>query len=317
MKKNKYFTIIGLIFFSLPGISQEIWTLEKCINYAYENNIRIKQQELNAKYSKNTLIQSKAEALPNLNAQANHNYSFGRAVDPYTNTFSTENVISDNFSLSSSVTLFNGFQIINTIKQNQFNLLASIQDVEKMKNDISLNIASAYLQILFNEELLEIATNQLEIIQQQVERTKNLVDAGSLAKGSLLEIEAQTALENLQMVNAQNQLNISYLTLTQLLDLDSVGGFKIEHPQFPDLEEENLIPSVNQVYLEAINNLPQIKSAEYQLLGYERGLAIARGTRSPRLSLSASYMSHHFFEWPMPGFVSIAFSSFFLSSVLD
>lgn len=289
MKKNKSFTIIGLIFLSLSSIAQEIWTLEKCINYAYENNIRIKQQELNAKYSKNTLIQSKAGALPSLNANASHNYNFGRSVDPYTYDFTENNIQSNNFSLSSSVILFNGLQTYNTIKQNQLNLLADLQDVEKAKNDISLNIASAFLQILFNEELLNVAKSQLEITQQQVERTKNLVDAGSLAKGSLLEIEAQTALENLKVVNAQNQLNISYLTLTQLLDLDSVGGFKIEHPQFPDLEEKNLIPSVNQVYLEAINNLPQIKSAEYKLSGSEKGLNIARGTRSPRLSLSASY----------------------------
>jgi len=273
----------------MQAFSQESWSLEKCVNYAIENNIQIKQQELNARYSENTLTQSKATVLPSLNASASHNYSFGRSVDPYTNEFSSENSLSDNFSISSSVTLFNGLQNMNTIKRNQFDLMASLEDLEKAKNDISLSIASAYLQILFNLELLDIASNQLDITKLQVERTRKLVEAGSLAQGSLLEIQSQEAAEELQVVNAQNQLDLSYLTLTQLLDLDSVEGFDIVRPELPDINTESIPYTVSQIYTEAIINMPQITGAEYRLQSSEKELSIAKGMVSPRLALGASY----------------------------
>lgn len=293
MKSKEYLIFIIFIILSghisLPAFSQESWSLEKCIDYALENNIQIKQQELNTRYSEITLLQSKAILLPTLNGSANHNYSFGRSVDPYTNEFSSANVQSNNFSLNSSVMLFNGFQNMNTIKRNQFDLMASLEDMEKAKNDISLSIASAYLQILFSLELLDIANNQLEITKLQVERTKKLVEAGSLAHGSLLEIQSQEAAEELQVVNAQNQQDISYLTLTQLLDLDSVDGFDIVHPELSEINTETFPYTVSQVYGEAIMKLPQISSAEYRLQSSEKGLSIARGFISPRLTLGASY----------------------------
>lgn len=283
-----FFAIISTNIFQVQAQDKQ-WSIQNCIDYAFENNITIKQQKLNAEYSENEYLRSKVQILPNLNGNASHNYNFGRSVDPYTNQFSEENVMSDNFSLSSSVTIFNGLQNLNTIKKNKYNLMANLEDVEKAKNDIALNIAAAYLQILLNEELLGVAQDQLGISQLQVERTKKLVDAGSLAKGSLLEIESQAAFEGLQVVNRQNQLDFSYLSIVQLLDIDSVGGFVIEQPQIEEPEKENYIPSINQVYLESSQTLPQIKSAEYNLKSSEKDLAIAKGTRSPRLTLSGGY----------------------------
>ncbi|PLX00347.1 MAG: hypothetical protein C0594_15800, partial [Marinilabiliales bacterium] len=282
-----------LILFFIPYciIAQEEWSLEKCISYALENNIQIKQQELNAQYSENNLLQSKLNILPTLNGYAMYQSNFGTTVDPFTSSFTPNNVQSGNVSLSSTMTLFNGFQKYNTIKQSKFDLLASIQDVEKMKNDISLNIASAYLQILFNLELAEIAKNQIAITEQQVDRTRKMVNAGSLAKGSLLEVEAQEASEELQYVNAKNQLDISYLNLIQLLDLDSTQSisFEIEKPLLPEIKEQELHISIEDIYMDAVDTLPQIKSAEYKLKSAEKGLAIAQGSRSPRLSANATW----------------------------
>jgi len=167
--------------------------------------------------------------------------------------------------------------------------MASLEDVDKIKNDISLSIALAYLQILLNIELLEVTNSQLEITNLQIERTRQLVEAGSLPQGNLLEIQAQAAAEELQQVNIQNQLDISYLTLTQLLELDSVGDFQIEIPDLPLPEEKFLLESVNEIYADAERILPQVKSADYQLKSSEIGLDIARGTRSPQLSFSGSY----------------------------
>ena len=152
--------------------AQKPWSLKKCIEYALENNIQIKQNLLNTELSKDNLLLSKAGSLPNLNGIATHNYNFGRTIDPFTNQFATNQVQSNSFGLSSSVTLFNGFQNLNTIRQNQFNYIASKYDVDKMRNDISLAIANAYLQILFSEELVNISSNQVNITKQQIERVK-------------------------------------------------------------------------------------------------------------------------------------------------
>jgi outer membrane protein len=270
--------------------AQMIWSLEDCISYAYENNISIKQQVLTTRYNENQLKQSKMDQLPNLNADAYQNYTYGRALDFSTYKYTeSDRTIQNRLNLSSAITLFNGLQQRNTIKQNEFNLLASLQDLEKLKNDISMLLASGYLQILFNKELLEIAKNQYETTLQQVDRTAKLVDVGSLAKGSLYEIQAQAASEELNVIEAQNALDISYLNLTQMLDLDSVGDFDIEVPEFGDVAREPIMLTVGQVYREGLGILPQIRSAELQVESAEKGLSIAKGGRSPSLQLSGGY----------------------------
>ena len=292
MKKLNYLLAVILMFIINGSIySQESWSLMRCIEYAQQNNLQVKQAELNARLSSNVLLQSRAEILPSLNFGASQNYSYGNSVDPFTQEFKEDNFTSTNLGISSSVSLFKGLQNFNTIQQNQLNLKASLQDVERIKNDISLNIASAYLQILFNYELVDISNSQLETTNKQVERTKKLVEAGSIARGNLLEIESQLAQEELQLVNAQNQFTISYLTLTQLLDLDSIGNFVIERPEISEVEEEEIQLTVNQIYREAKNVLPQIKGEEYRLKSSEKQLELARGYLLPNLSLNANYGS--------------------------
>jgi len=288
-------TLAGTLMIAYNSLGQEKkWTLEECVLYAIEHNIQVKQQELVADIQQNALMQSKYNLAPSLNGGAGHSYSFGRALDESTYQFTdNETVLSDYFSLNSSVTLFNGFTNRKSIEQNRYNLQASIQDVEKIKNDISLSIALAYLQILLNKELLEVTQNQYDITMEQIDRTSKLVAAGSLARGSLLEIQAQAASEELQVVNAGNQLDLSILNLTQLLELDTVGNFDIIVPELQIPEETGLIESVKTVYSEAIKIQPQIKGAEFQLESSEMGLGIAKGARSPRLSLNGSYNTRY------------------------
>jgi len=289
---KKFFYLIQVLFFCNSGIlsAQQVWKLEDCIQYAFDNNLVIKQQVLTTEYNSNILQQSKINLAPNLNAGSSYGFSWGRALDQTTYEFTEDQrIMSLNMNLTSSVTLFSGLQQMNTIRQNESNLLASFQDLERFKNDIALAISAAYLQILFNAELLGIAESQQEITQLQVTRTKRLVEAGSLARGSLLEIQAQYASEELNVINARNLLDISYLNLTQLLDLDSVGGFVIEIPEFGDIATQEILLTVNSVYNEALNVMPQIKSYEYQLASSEKGLDIARGARIPSLNLSSSF----------------------------
>lgn len=271
--------------------AQETWSLGRCINYALDNNIIIRQQELNTQVSENALLQSRMNRLPSLNANTQQSFNYGRTLDFSTNIYEDQNTRSFSYNASSQVTLFNGLQITNTIRQNDLNLMSSVADLERLKNDISLNIASAYLQILFSKELLNIAVGQLEISRQQVGRTAKLVEAGSLPQGNLLEIKAQEASDNLRVVNARNQLTLSYLALTQLLELPSTDEFRIG---IPDLEDfPVLVPEyeVYPVYEAALAVQPQIKSSEYQLASSEVGLSIAKGRRSPRLFLSGNYGS--------------------------
>jgi len=264
------------------------WTLQQCIDYALKNNLQIRQTELGQETNRVTLAQDKANLLPSVNASAYHNYNFGRTIDPYTNTFANSEVLSENFSVSSGLVLFNGLQKVNTIKQGQFDLLSSKEDVDKMKNDISLNIASAYLQVLFSDELLTVAVNQVGISQIQVERTRKLVDAGALAKGNLLQLQAQLAGDELSQANAQNQVDLSYLNLIQLLDMDSVGGFSIVKPALSMPSETLLSAGPAHIYSMAVATQPAVKSAEYKLKSSDMQLKIARGGAYPRLSIIGS-----------------------------
>jgi len=269
--------------------AQKTWSLQNCIDYALANNISIKQQQLTGQLAKINLLQSKAGILPGINGGASHAYNYGKTIDMYTNQFASNTVQSDNFYLSSDVTLFSGFQLLNNIKQNKIDLQASQYDLDKMMNDLSLNISTAYLQILYTIELLNNAGNQLGITNQQVIRTKKLVDAGTLAKGTLLTLEAQAATEDLAVVNAQNNLDLSYLTLAQMLDISAVDSFKIEIPKLDVPAESSLLTKPEQIYSFALGKQPEIKSAELKVKSSEISLSIAHGMRSPTLSLRASY----------------------------
>ncbi|MDQ3047116.1 MAG: TolC family protein [Bacteroidota bacterium] len=271
-----------------PKINQAM-TLEQCIDHALRNNIQVKQSELNTELTQVTLKQSQANLLPSLNANASHGYNYGRTIDRFTNQFASAQVVSQNFSLSTDITLFSGLQNINTIHQNRYEYLASKYDVDKIKNDMSLNIATAYLQILYNMEAVENSRNQMGITTAQVERTTKLVEAGSAARGSLLDIQAQLASEELSLTTAQNQLDIAYLSLAQLLNLPNAEGFSIVKPEFTVANETLLSANVNQIYATAVSNLPEIKSAEYNVKSAEKAVDVAWGGVSPRLSFSASY----------------------------
>jgi len=288
MNYRRFFLLIFLCFVALNIKSQESWSLEKCIDYALSNNIQLKIQSLSVESGELDLLQSKGNVLPNLNGNASHAFNYGQTIDPYTNTFATERVRSNNFYMSSSVTIFNGFQLLNSIRKSQIDLLASRYDLDKMKDDVALQIATAYLNILYNMEMVEVSRSQLEITNQQVDRTRKMVEAGTLAKGTLLTIEAQAATEELQLVNSQNQLDLSYLILAQLLDLPGTEGFKIEKPDISLSKDLSLLAPANQIYEYALENQPEIKSAELRVESSEKGLLIARGTMSPSLMLSGS-----------------------------
>jgi outer membrane protein len=294
MKKFLLFMSVFLLLAAPAGFSQaKEWQLEECIKYAIDNNIQIKQQVLQTRYQENTLAQSKLNLLPTLNGQASHNYSFGRVLDETSYEFKNQNSQSNSFYAGGSTNLFNGLQNYNTIRKNKNQLLASELDLQNIKDNISLNIALAYLQILLNNELASTTGNQLQITKQQIGKTKKMFEAGSVAKGNLLQIEAQAASEELQLINLQNQLDIAYLTLTQMLELKTPEGFRIVTPEISIDTNTVITGKVEDIFNQAQGIRPEIKSAELNLLASEYDLKIAKGGRSPRLSMSHSFNTRY------------------------
>ncbi len=295
MKNYIFPVLVSILFFLASAIEtsaqvqeSKIWTLNECIEYAFENNIQIQQTAINNQISKANLSESKYATLPTLNGFANHVYNFGQTIDPFTNSFATSQVQSNALSLSTSLLVFNGFQNINTIKRNQADYNASMQELERIKNDISLNITNFYLQILFNKELVENSENQLKVTEQQVERIQKLVDVGNMPEGNLREIEAQQASEELQLINAKNQLMLSKLSLAQLLRMEDARTFEIEEPNLENFQGKSGLIPASALYETALDIMPEIKSAEYSFYSAEKSTQIAKSGYYPRLVLNGS-----------------------------
>jgi outer membrane protein len=284
--------IFSILLFSQGIIlsQQKDWSLEDCIRHAIDNNIQIKQQGIQTEYQKNALELSKLRLLPSVNGSASHNYSFGRALDQTTYQYTdNQTVQSNNFYVGASLNLFSGLINYNTIKRTNYDLLSSQEDLNNFRDNIALTVAMDYLQILLNKELVTATENQLEITRQQIEKTKKLVDAGSVARGSLLQIEAQAANEELQLINIKNQLETSILNITQLLELKTPEGFQVFVPDIA-LDTNTLVTgNINEIYEVALGTRPEIKSSQYKLMASEYDLKIAQGGRSPRLSMSNSF----------------------------
>ena len=303
MKKNLIFILACLL--SSQGLifsQQKVWSLEECIKYAIENNIQIKQQFIQTEVQKNSLDLSKFHLLPTLNGQASHSYSSGRALDQNTYQFlNNQTLLSDYFYLGGSVPVFNGLENYNSIRKNKYLVLASQQDLQYISDNVALSVALAYLQILLNKELVAANDNQLNITLQQIEKTKKLVDAGSVAKGNLLQIEAQAAQEELSLITMKNQLETSILTLSQYLELKTPAGFEISVPEINVDPNSVVSGNIDDIYSIAEKNRPEIKSSELNLTASEYGLKMAKGGRSPQLSLNYSLNTRYSNPSNLPG----------------
>ena len=265
------------------------WTLEECINYALSNNIDIKKQVLSVENQNDQLLQSKLGVLPSLNAGATHGYNWGNTVDRYTNQFATTRVQSNNFYLGTQFNLFQGLQQINRINKNKLDWMATQYDLDLLMDNISIAVAGFYLDILYNQEIYRVAGDQLDVTNLQVNRMQKMVDAGTLARGDLLTLEAQAATEESQLVQAENNLVLSYLSLQQLIDLPVTDSFRIETPVLKQIEAPQVALTPQDVYQTALTKRPEIKSAEYRLQSAEKGISYAYGYLSPILSFNGSW----------------------------
>ena len=295
MKKFLILIFTALLFsYGLTFSQQKVWSLDDCIYYAIDNNIQIKQQIVQTEFQKNSLELSKYRLLPTVSGSASHNYSWGRSLDQTTYRYTEDQrVLSNNFYIGGNMNIFNGLQNYNTIKKYEYELLAGEQDLQNIKENIALTVALNYLQILLNKELVAVTSDQLQITLQQIEKTRKLVDAGSAARGNLLQIESQAAQEEVQLINVKNQLDLSYLDITQLLELKSPVGFEVVVPDISVDTNAVITETVDDIFAIAKGSRPNVKSSELMLTASEYDLKIARGGRSPRIvmnhSLSTGY----------------------------
>jgi len=303
------FTITYLLFAALLATvhAQDIWSLEKCVNYALENNIKIKQGAITTEYQQNQLKLTKNSRLPNLTGQMSQNLNFGRSLT-YDNTYKDINSAQTDFGLGTNVPLFQGFVISNNIEKLKLDLQASIEDLAKAKSDISVNIASTYLSILFAKDLVRVSENQLVVTNLQIQQINEKVEAGSLARGSLLEIQAQAAGEELDLVNAKNQLQLAKLQLTQLLEIALKDDFDVEVPNLPEIKAEASIVTSVEVYKAALLTRPEIKGADLRYQSSQYQLKMAQGALYPTISLYANIYDSYNNKYTDTKGQSIAFS---------
>ncbi|WP_162231197.1 TolC family protein [Sunxiuqinia dokdonensis] len=288
------FQLAAILMLAFSGTlqAQQTWDLQKCINYALENNIQIRQQSINTDYYGNELQQAKNNRLPSLNGGLSNSFNFGRSLQ-YDNTYADYNSNQTGGNLSANMTLWNGFILQKSINKADLDLKAALSDLQKAKDDIMLYIAAAYLEILFTQELVQVAEDQMAVTKMQIDRTNKLVEAGSLAKGSLLEIEAQLASEELNLVNQQNALQLAYLNLYQLLELPATEQFKIEDPVLPVVKANGTLLNSMDIFRTAVGFRPEVKSAEYRLGSYKEQVAIAKGNLYPSLTIGADYYNSY------------------------
>ena len=290
---------LGLLFvifhlsFSPVG-AQTPWTLEQCCDYAVEHNIGIRQKEHQRERQEIQLSNARNRRLPDLSGSVSENFSFGRGLTAE-NTYTNTNTSSTSLSLGTSVPLFTGFEIPNQIKLSRLNLEAATQDLEKAKNDIRMQVAKSYVQVLFDMELLEVAHRQISIDSAQVARLEAMLAVGKTSEAELSQQRATMAQSQLTATQASNNLRLELLSLSQLLELESPEGFTIAQPlkSLENLESlENLSPEI--ILADALATKPEIRSEQIRLQASERNIDIAKAGLYPTLSFSAGLGTNYY-----------------------
>lgn len=281
-------TLLVCLFSVLSGMAQDTWTLERCIQQAWEKNLTVQQSALALESAESQLKSTKGNMLPNLNGFATHNYNWGQRIDPFTNQFASSRVQSNSFGLSSDIVIFNGFQNQQARLAQEAAMRSSAFDVETQKNAIALSVSSVYLSVLMTNELIEVAERQLLISRAQLERITKMVEAGSSNLAAQYELEAQLARDRAGLVQRKNDHAIMLLQLKQLMLLPADETVLLEKPANLETDANIQLENANTIYGMAESSMPEVKSAEYSLASQERIVRQAKSGWYPSLSLSGS-----------------------------
>ncbi|MDR2234294.1 MAG: TolC family protein [Tannerella sp.] len=285
------------------------WTLEECINYAIANNINLKQAALDEQSKKIDLNTRRLSWLPSLNGNVSQNFGFGRSQSRE-GTIVDQNSSNLGMSVQSSMPIFTGFRIVNSIAAAKLDLKAATEALNRAKEDLSVGVASYYLQVLLSKELFNIADNQVKLTEEQVGVTEALVEAGKVAMSQLYDIKAQLANDEAQRTTAENNYNLALLDLIQVLELERLAAdFDVVEPESSDAVAENMesILPPDMIYDNAVVFKPQIKEQEYLLESRKKNLRVARSDLYPQINVNANYSNGYYREFGTKGVVNIPF----------
>ena len=287
--KFKLTTLLLLLAIGISTAQQKKWTLQECVEYAVENNLSIEQFELDLENVHIDKSDALGSFLPNLNGSISAAGNRGLSSDPITGSNFTAGIFTLSGGLSSNVTLFNGMQNVNRKRRATMNAIAGQYRLDDLKDDIRLNVALNYLNVLSSKESLKVFKAQYVVTEQDLNRTKELVDSGVLPKGDLLEIEATAANLEQQIVNAENQVLIARITLAQMLQLTDYENFDIADDAFEIPPSDILNNSPKTIFDKAITFRNDIKLSESNVALAEKDLEISKGARYPTLDAFANY----------------------------
>lgn len=294
MKRKLLPVLVCLI--SLAATAQDAdvreWTMKECVSTALTNNLNVKRSQYNVETAEVNLFQAKMAFMPTLNGAGSYSKNFGRALNPVSNQFINRNTNNINVQATSSLTVFNGLRIQNSLRQNQRDYDAALQDLHKAQNDVIINVATVYINCIFNQELYDNAKYQLASSQVQLERITKQVAAGALPKSDQLNQEAQVATNEVNLVNQENALNLALLQLKQAMQLPSSTPMRVQAPAI-SVEDLVLEQTPEAIYEIALGVMPEIKSALLKVESAEMALKANRGSFFPRVSLNASAQSNY------------------------
>ena len=278
-------TAILLVFtIGWATAQQKKWTLEECVSYAVENNLTVEQYELDLENVKIDEKDALGGLLPSLNASTSASSNTGFSINPTNNLPTNSTAFNVNASLSAGITLFDGLRNIKRLNRAKLSALSSQYRLDNLKDDIRLNVANAYLQILSNKEALKVAKAQYAVTVQDLKRTKELVESGVVAKGDLLEIEATAANQEQQIVNNESLVLISRINLAQLLQITDYENFDVADEIFEIPPSEILNNSPKTIFAKALEFRNDIKFSKSNVELAEKDLEIAKGAYAPTLS---------------------------------
>lgn len=280
----KTITLIFVLFSASLFSQEKKWTLQECVDYAITNNISIKNTELNGKEAIITKRDAYGAFLPNINASSSHSWNIGLNQNITTGLLENQTTQFTAAELSANISIFKGLQNQNRLRRSNLNIISQKYQLLQMQEDVALNVANAYLQILFNKENLKVIIQQVAFDESQVTRTNSLVEAGSVPKGDLLDVQATLATNKQKKIAAENALLLSKLSLAQLLRLEDFRNFDIANDNFEVVESAVLNENYQTILSKAKENRNELKVAETNLQIAEKDIQIAKGAYLPTLT---------------------------------
>lgn len=266
--------------------ANNVWTLQECVQYAIDHNISIKQDSLNARLARYTLTQTQLSQLPSVNANSQYGRSFGRSINPTTNQFVEGDYNYLAAQGQANLLVFGGLQVRNNIAKNRYSLLASIADMEQLRDDVSLNVANQFLIVLLDEGQIHVSENQVGLSKAQLDQTRAFANAGRLPELNVAQLESQLATDSSNLITAIENYNSAILDLKTLMNLDFNTPFSVQVPDM-QLEDQQMVLNTTpaEIFQHAVTYFGSIKGSKLRVTSAEKGLAAAKGNLYPQLSI--------------------------------